>query len=73
MKEKKRYEIGPGIGLTVVPTTRFKLSYMSANFVLPLARETAGFGALLPEVLAAGGTRGRAALEAELEELYGAI
>jgi predicted Zn-dependent peptidase len=68
-----RRELFPGVWLRAVHTSKFKSSYLSITLLAPLARETAGANALIPEVL----RRGTAvhpdmeSLSAALDELYG--
>lgn len=46
-----RYQICEGVGLNVSNTAKFKNNYMSVSFAVPLSREYASMGALLPLVL----------------------
>lgn len=73
MSQVTRRELFPGVWLRAVHTNKFKSSYLSVTLLTPLAKETAGANALIPEVL----RRGTAvhpdmeALSAALDELYG--
>lgn len=73
MSQITRRELFPGVWLRAVHTSKFKSSYLSVTLLTPLARETAGANALIPEVL----RRGTAihpdmeSLSAALDELYG--
>lgn len=73
MSQVTRRELFPGVWLRAVHTNKFKSSYLSVTLLAPLARETAGANALIPEVL----RRGTAihpdmeSLSAALDELYG--
>ena len=69
-----RQEIGDNVFLTCVPSEKFKTSFLSAQLVVPLRRQTAGQGALLVNVLSRGTARcpDMAALGRELDMLYGA-
>lgn len=49
--EKTRREIMDRVYLTYLPAKKFKTSCLSAQFITPLRRETASYGALLPLVL----------------------
>ena len=62
MSQMTRRELFPGVWLRAVHTNKFKSSYLSITLLAPLAKETAGANALIPEVL----RRGTA-----LDELYG--
>ena len=52
--EKTRREIMDRVYLTYLPAKKFKTSCLSAQFITPLRRETASYGALLPLVLQRG-------------------
>lgn len=67
-------ELLPGVSLTQVRSTKFKTGVLSLQLILPLKKETAALGALLPAVLRRGTVRfpDTAALSAELDMLYGA-
>lgn len=69
-----RCELMPGVNLTQVQTAKFKTGVLSLQLILPLDKETAALGALLPAVLRRGTVRfpDTAALSAELDMLYGA-
>ena len=73
MSQVTRRELFPGVWLRAVHTSKFKSSYLSITLLAPLAKETAGANALIPEVL----RRGTAvhpdmeSLSAALDELYG--
>lgn len=73
MSQVTRRELFPGVWLRAVHTNKFKSSYLSVTLFAPLAKETAGTNALIPEVL----RRGTAvhpdmeSLSAALDELYG--
>lgn len=73
MSQVTRRELFPGVWLRAVHTNKFKSSYLSVTLFAPLAKETAGANALIPEVL----RRGTAvhpdmeSLSAALDELYG--
>ena len=73
MKEN-RTEIMPGVFLTYLPADKFKTGYLSAQFVTPLAKETASMNALLPAVLHRGtmGCPDMERLSAAMDRLYGA-
>ncbi len=60
--------------LTYLPAAKFKTDFLSAQFITPLRRETAGLGALLPAVLQRGTERypNMQQLSAALDLLYGA-
>ena len=73
MMEVVRRELLPGVWLRSVHTHKFKSSYLSMTFLVPLKQETAAANALIPSVL----RRGTAAhpdlesLSAALDQLYG--
>lgn len=73
MVEMLQKEILPRISLTALHTTKFKSSYMSVQFLVPLDGETASQNALVPMVLRRGTKRypDMEALSAALDELYG--
>ena len=56
----RRIRLAEGVHLTYLPARKFKTSLLSAQFVTPLRRETAGANALLAAVLrrAGGGAAG---------------
>ena len=73
MMEVVRRELLPGVWLRSVHTHKFKSSYLSMTFLVPLKQETAAANALIPSVL----RRGTAvhpdleSLSAALDQLYG--
>lgn len=60
--------------LTYIPSEKFKTSFLSAQMVMPMQKETAGLNALLVNVLSRGTIRcpDMAALSRQLDLLYGA-
>ena len=52
--EVTRTKLADGVYLTYLPARKFKTSLLSAQFVAPLAEETASAYALLPAVLRRG-------------------
>ena len=72
--EKTRTKLAEGVYLTRLPARKFKTSLLSAQFMTPIAAETAAAQALLPAVLRRGTMRypDMGALSARLDELYGA-
>ena len=72
--EKTRLRLGEGIYLTYLPAVKFKTSFLSAQFIAPLRRETAALNALLPTVLCRGTEQypDMSSFEAQLDLLYGA-
>ena len=52
--EVKRWELMPHVYLTYLPARKFKTGVLSAQFITPLAKETASYNALLPAVLHRG-------------------
>ena len=48
--EATRIRLAEGVHLTYLPARKFKTSLLSAQFVTPLRRETAGANALLAAV-----------------------
>lgn len=60
--------------LTYVPSEKFKTSFMSAQMVVPMTRETSALNALLVNVLSRGTVRfpDMAAISRHLDSLYGA-
>ena len=72
--EKTRREIMDRVYLTYLPAKKFKTSCLSAQFITPLRRETASYGALLPLVLQRGTMRcpDIQQLSAAMDQLYGA-
>ena len=69
-----RQKLRDNVYLTCIPSEKFKTSFLSAQMVLPLARETAGLNALLVNVLNRGTARlpDMSAIGRELDMLYGA-
>ena len=69
-----RTEIMQNVFLTYLPAQKFKTSYLSAQFVTPLRKETASLNALLPAVLHRGTMRcpDMIQLSAAMDRLYGA-
>lgn len=57
--EVKRWELMPHVYLTYLPARKFKTGVLSAQFITPLAKETASYNALLPAVLHRGTLRAR--------------
>lgn len=72
--EKTRTKLAEGVYLTRLPARKFKTSLLSAQFMTPIAAETAAAQALLPAVLRRGTMRypDMGALSTRLDELYGA-
>ena len=72
--EKTRREIMDRVYLTYLPAKKFKTSCLSAQFITPLCRETASYGALLPLVLQRGtmSCPDIQQLSAAMDQLYGA-
>ena len=70
----KRMELGQGVYLTYLPSDKFKTSFLSAQFVTPLRRQSAAANALIPAVLRRGTARypDMQSLSAALDLLYGA-
>ncbi len=69
-----RTKLAEGIYLTCLPAQKFKTSLLSAQFIVPLRRETASATALLPSVLRRGTVTcpDMGLLSARLDKLYGA-
>ena len=69
-----RQKIMDNVYLTYIPSEKFKTNLLSAQLVVPLARETAGLNALLVNVLSRGTVScpDLAALGRKLDMLYGA-
>lgn len=69
-----RNSIGQGIHLSAVRDAKFKHNRLSANFILPLTKETASDNGLVPLVLRKGFREcpDFTSLNARLAELYGA-
>lgn len=72
--EATRIRLAEGVYLTHLPARKFKTSLLSAQFLIPIAAETAAAQALLPAVLRRGTERypDMGALSAQLDRLYGA-
>lgn len=72
--EVTRTQLMDGVYLTYHPARKFKTSLLSAQFVTPLKRETAGANALLSAVLRRGTVTypDMGALSAKMDHLYGA-
>ena len=72
--EATRIRLAEGVHLTHLPARKFKTSLLSAQFLTPIAAETAAAQALLPAVLRRGTVRypDMGALSARLDKLYGA-
>ena len=72
--EVKRWELMPHVYLTYLPARKFKTEVLSAQFITPLAKETASYNALLPAVLHRGTMRcpDMEQLAAAMDRLYGA-
>ena len=71
---KIRKRLLDNVYLTYVSATKFKTDFLSAQFITPLRRETAGLNALLPAVLQRGTKRysDMQRLNAAQDLLYGA-
>lgn len=71
---KKRFELMPGVFLTVLNTDKFKTNCLSLSLLRPLCREEAALNALLPDVLLRGSKMcpDMGAISAWLDERYGA-
>ena len=72
--EATRIRLAEGVHLTYLPARKFKTSLLSAQFVTPLRRETAGANALLAAVLRRGTVScpDMGALSAKMDNLYDA-
>ena len=72
--EATRIRLAEGVHLTYLPARKFKTSLLSAQFVTPLRRETAGANALLAAVLRRGTVScpDMGALSAKMDDLYDA-
>ena len=72
--EATRTRLADGVFLTFLPARKFKTSVISAQFVVPLRRDTVSANALLPSVLRRGTVTcpDMGALSAKLDKLYGA-
>ena len=73
MAQVTRTELFPGVRLTSVHTNTFKSCVLGAQFLSPLALETASANALVPSVLRRGTEEhpDMESLSAALDELYG--
>lgn len=69
-----RFELMPGVCLTVIPTDKFKTNCLSVNLLRPLCQEEAAYNALLPDVLLRGCKMcsDMGAIAAWLDQRYGA-
>ena len=69
-----RQMIMDNVYLTYIPSEKFKTSFLSAQMVMPMKKETAGLNALLVNVLSRGTVRcpDMAAMSRQLDLLYGA-
>jgi len=69
-----RQAIMDNVYLTYIPSEKFKTSFLSAQMVAPLTKETAALNALLVNVLNRGTVScpDMAAMSARLDQLYGA-
>ena len=67
-------KLAEGVYLTCLPAQKFKTSLLSAQFIIPLRRETASATALFPSVLRRGTVTcpDMGLLSARLDKLYGA-
>lgn len=74
MTEHKRVEVGPGAGLSLILTDKFKTNYISLSLLSPLSDATAAMDALLPMVLrrATAKNPDMAAMRKRLDGMYGA-
>jgi predicted Zn-dependent peptidase len=72
--DKQRFELMPGVFLTVLRTDKFKTNCLSLNLLRPLCQEEAALNALLPDVLLRGCELcpNMGAVSAWLDERYGA-
>ncbi len=70
----QRFQLLPGVYLTVLSTDKFKTNCLSLNLLRPLCKEEAALNALLPDVLLRGCRMcpDMAAIAAWLDERYGA-
>lgn len=73
MLDYKRIDIGKGINLNLIKTSKFKSNILSFYFILPLNREEVTINALLPLVLKRGIKKlnSNLKIQRKLEELYG--
>lgn len=69
-----RQRIMDNVYLTYIPSEKFKTSFLSAQMVVPMTKETAPLNALLVNVLSRGTTHfpDMTAISSRLDELYGA-
>lgn len=69
-----RQQIMDNVYLTYIPSEKFKTSFLSAQMVVPMAKETAALNALLVNVLSRGTVNfpDMAAISGRLDDLYGA-
>jgi predicted Zn-dependent peptidase len=72
--DKERFELMPGVFLTVLSTDKFKTNCLSLNLLRPLEQSEAAMNALLPDVLLRGCALcpDMGAVSAWLDERYGA-
>jgi len=70
----EKINLSPGAKLTCIGTDKFKTGCMSVNLIIPLSRETAAKGALLPSVLRRGSAvyPDMEKIAEATDELYGA-
>lgn len=70
----QRFQLLPGVYLTVLSTDKFKTNCLSLNLLRPLCKEEAALNALLPDVLLRGCRMcpDMASIAAWLDERYGA-
>ena len=68
--EVKRWELMPHVYLTYLPARKFKTGVLSAQFITPLAKETASYNALLPALETPTHTEGYEGFF-HLQELHG--
>ena len=69
-----RHLIMDNVYLTYIPSEKFKTSFLSAQMVVPMTKETAALNALLVNVLSRGTVNfpDMASISRRLDELYGA-
>lgn len=70
----KKISVYPSVQLTVIPSTKFKTSYLSVSFSRPLCEKEAPLNALIPEVLTRSCQKypTMLSLSRALQSLYGA-
>lgn len=70
----KRVSLSPSVTLTVVPSEKFKISYLSMYFSRPLCEKEAAMNALIPEILTRSCKKypTMLSLGSKLQSLYGA-